>query len=72
MADWEAFMSGKPPQRKVISGGSTSGRVATEYETPQYKEDVVPERTTVYAKPFVAKLKDEVWKVCVHSCAFIE
>lgn len=60
-------MSGKSVQRKVVSGGSTSGRIATEYETPKYKKDVVPERTVSYAKPFVEKLKDEVWKVSFHT-----
>lgn len=61
----EAFMSGKSIQRKVISGGTTNGRVATEYEIPKYKEDKVPARTVRYAEPFVEKLKDEVWKVSI-------
>lgn len=59
----KAFTMGAPIQRKVISGGSTNGRIATEYETPNYKEDKVPERTIKYAKPFVNKIRDEVWGV---------
>lgn len=56
-------LMGIPIQRQVISGGATNGRIATEYEAPNYKEDIVPERTIRYAKPFTEKLKDEVWRV---------
>lgn len=58
-----AFLAGKPVQRKTISGGTTAGRVRTEYETPDYVEDKVPEKTTKYAKPFVDDIRDEIWKV---------
>lgn len=67
MDQLEAFLSGQPIVRKVISGGSTNGRIRTEYEEPNYGEDVVPERTTKYAKKFVDKVKQEVWKVILES-----
>lgn len=63
--DIEAFLSGRPVQRRTIAGGSTNGRVRTEYETPNYQDDVVPEKTMRYAKPFVTKLREEVWKVSI-------
>lgn len=60
---FEDFMMGKAIQRRVISGGSTNGRIATEYERPNYKEDIVPERTNKYAERFTRKIRDEIWKV---------
>lgn len=59
------MLKGLPIQRQVISGGATNGRIATEYETPNYKEDIVPDRTIRYAKPFTEKIKEEVWRVSI-------
>lgn len=59
----DAFFKGIPIQRKTFSSGSTEGRLATEYETPSYKEDKVPEKTTKYAKPFVESIRREVRRV---------
>lgn len=64
--DIDAFMKGESIERKILSGGTTNGRIATEYERPNYKEDKVVQRTLDYAKPFVDKIKDEVWKVSVN------
>ncbi|XP_031628409.1 probable ATP-dependent RNA helicase spindle-E [Contarinia nasturtii] len=61
MNELDAFMMGKPVQRKMLSGGSTNGRIVTEYETAKYEEDEVVKRTMDYAKPFVKKIRDEVW-----------
>lgn len=60
---FDAFLMGKVIDRKTISGGSTNGRVVTEYETPNYIPDKVPEKTIEYAGSFVEKLRQEVWKV---------
>lgn len=59
----DAFFKGIPIQRKTFSSGSTEGRLATEYETPSYKEDKVPEKTTKYAQPFVKSIRREVGQV---------
>lgn len=59
----QAFLQGKSIQRKTISGGTTNGRIETEYETVSYKEDVVPEKTMKYARPFVKSIREEVKKV---------
>lgn len=59
----DAFLSGDSIPRRTVVGGSTNGRIRTEYEEPNYIEDKVPDKTTEYAKPFVEQLKDEVWKV---------
>lgn len=59
----EQFMSGKSVQRQSISGGTTNGRVKTEYEETSYFEEKEPEQTTEYAKPFVEQLRQEVWDV---------
>lgn len=59
----QAFLQGKSIQRKTISGGTTNGRIETEYETVSYKEDVVPEKTMKYARPFVRSIREEVRKV---------
>lgn len=61
--DIAAFLSGRPVERKTIAGGATNGRIRTDYETPNYEEDVVPAKTLKYAKPFVAQIREEVWKV---------
>lgn len=62
MDPFEAFFSGNF-QRKTILGGSTQGRVATEYETTSYKADKVPERTLMYAQPFIEAMREHVRKV---------
>lgn len=59
----DAFLSGKSIPRGTVSGGTTNGRMRTEYEEPEYTEDIVPEPTKIYARPFVEQLKQEVWKV---------
>lgn len=59
----QAFLQGRSIQRKTISGGTTNGRIETEYETVSYKEDVVPEKTMKYARPFVRSIREEVKKV---------
>lgn len=59
----DRFLNGDSVPRKVLRGGSTNGRIRTEYEETNYKEEKVPEQTTKYAKPFVEKLRDEIWKV---------
>lgn len=61
--DLYRFLNGESVARKPVSGGSTNGRIRSEYEETFYTEEKVPEPTTKYAKPFVEKLKDEVWKV---------
>lgn len=66
----QAFLSGKSVQRRIISGGSTGGRVRTEYETPDYTEEKVPEKTTRYAEPYVRVIRDTVWKVNACSALF--
>lgn len=62
---FEAFLKGNPIQRGVIAGGTTNGRTATEYERPNYKEDVVPERTIKYAEKFMEKIRSEVRRVSI-------
>lgn len=68
--DLDAFLKGIPVQRKTISGGTTGGRVRTEYETPDYIEDKVPEKTKNYAKPFVDAIYNEVWEVNAYFSHF--
>lgn len=63
----EAFLAGKSVPRRTVSGGTTNGRLVTEYERPNYIEDKVPEQTKEYAKPFVEQLKQEVWDVSYNS-----
>lgn len=59
----QRFLSGQSVTRKVIAGGTTDGRIATEYERPNYTEDEVPDATTRYARQFTNKIRDEVWQV---------
>lgn len=61
----DRFLSGESVPRQTISGGTTNGRIRTEYEETTYFEDTVPEQTKKYAKPFIDKLEQEVWKVCI-------
>lgn len=68
----DRFARGESIQRRVISGGSTNGRILTEYETPNYKEDKVPERTIKYAKPFTDRIREEVWRVSILCTQFID
>lgn len=58
-----ALLSGRRVERKTVAGGSTNGRIQTEYEEPKYVQEKVPEKTRQYAQPFVEKLKNEVWDV---------
>lgn len=67
---FNAFAMGIPIERKTISGGSTNGRIVTEYENPNYTEDVVPEKTTEYARKHVERIREEVARVSIfHNIA---
>lgn len=59
----DAFLSGKPVEKKVIRGGTTDGRIADKDEIPTYVEDKVPKQTREYAEPFVKKLHEAVLRV---------
>lgn len=59
----ERFLAGQTIKREVIAGGTTDGRIVTEYERPNYQDDEVPEATTRYARNFTNKIREEVWRV---------
>lgn len=60
---FEKWERGESITRKIVSGGSTNGRIRTEYEEIKYTEVKVPEQTTKYAKQFVDRLRDKIWEV---------
>ena len=59
----QRFLAGQTIKREVIAGGTTDGRIVTEYERPNYRDDEVPEATTRYARNYTDKIREEVWQV---------